>query len=73
LVVGFCWVIVVAETNARSHKVNDLLKPRRDLSIQELMDFCLLEEKTVYGYELPAAFEWVNKMDLEVKTSSPQL
>ena len=61
MVVGFCWAIVVAETTTRSHKVKDLLKSRRDLSIQELMDFQLSKEKTVYEYELPVAFEWVKK------------
>ena len=73
MVVGFCWAIVVAETTVRSHKVKDLLKSRRDLSIQELMDFHLSKEKTVYEYELLVAFEWVKKKkkDLEVKSSIP--
>jgi hypothetical protein len=35
------------------------------------MDFCLPKEKTVLSIELPIAFKWVKKMDLEVKTSIP--
>ena len=71
MVVGFCWSIVVAETVAAAHKAKDLSQPRRDLSAQELMDFCRPNEKTVYAYGLRSAFEWVKQNGLRSKAEYP--
>jgi hypothetical protein len=58
---------VAAEIIAATHKLKDLLQPRVDLSIQELIDSCLPEKQEFYEYHPRGAFKWVQKNRLRTK------